>query len=122
LGDAFEAGVHDPHGRFMPKETAIAERLASEGLVVHARKIVEGHDGYKNPDAIVRSGPEDPGRITEFKTLGAPTSTSVRGNIMDAASQVRFHGGGDLVLDGRAAGLTEAEALRGYARAAGQAP
>lgn len=59
--------------------------------MVHPREGVEGVEGLKSPDSVVRSGPSDPGTVAEFKTLD------------------------------RAVGLAEEDARRGYARAAGQA-
>ena len=78
-------------------------------------------EGKKNPDSMVRNSPEDPGTITEFKTLDSASSNAVRRNILDAAKQVDQYGGGDVVLDGRGVNLTDEDARRGYARAVGQA-
>jgi hypothetical protein len=101
----------------LEKEHAIAERLALDGKMVHARERIDDVQGLKNPDAMVRSGPDDPGSVTEFKTLKAASSGAVRRNILEAGEQTS-----DLaVLDGRSVGLTEEDARRGYARAVGQA-
>jgi hypothetical protein len=75
----------------------------------------------KNPDGIVRRSPADPGTITEFKTLAEPTTSAVKRCVVNAAKQVAARGGGDVIIDGRAAGLDEATARQGYARAVGQA-
>jgi hypothetical protein len=56
-----------------------------------------------------------------MKTLASNDSTAVRRDIIDAGGQLGPHGGGDVIIDGRTAGLTESEARRGYARAVGQA-
>jgi hypothetical protein len=66
---------------------------------------------------LVRTGPNDPGRITEFKTLESPSSSAVKNNIVDAGHQSKEAS----VIDGRNVGLTEENARRGYARAVGQA-
>ncbi|MEV7629157.1 WXG100 family type VII secretion target [Actinoplanes sp. NPDC089786] len=119
LGEDFGPGVHDPARRFEPKETAIAERLAVEGEMVHPRERIEV-DGLKNPDAMVRTGPRDPGTVTEFKTLQAATSGAVSRNITLAGEQVAPGGGGNVVLDGREVGLSDEVARHGYHRALGK--
>lgn len=121
LGPAFQAGTHDPEGRFDAKERRIADRLAADGACVHPRRRDDTTYRLTNPDAMVRTGPADPGTITEFKTPKAANSTAVRRNILEAGRQVTPHGGGQAVIDGRPVGLTEADARRGYARAVGQA-
>ncbi|WP_431894788.1 hypothetical protein [Micromonospora haikouensis] len=119
LGDDFSPGVTDPRGLFEPKERAVADRLADDGDMVHPRERIDDVHKLKNPDAMVRSGPDDPGVVTEFKTLVGSGSTSVRRNILEAAEQTGADG--VAVLDGRNVGLTEEDARRGYGRAAGQA-
>ncbi|MFI2666436.1 hypothetical protein [Micromonospora carbonacea] len=119
LGDDFSPGVADPRGLFEPKERAIADRIADDGDMVHPRERIDDVQKLKNPDAMVRSGPDDPGVITEFKTLVGSGSASVRRNILEAAEQTGADG--VAVLDGRNVGLTEEDARRGYGRAAGQA-
>ncbi|WBC15869.1 hypothetical protein O7600_03235 [Micromonospora sp. WMMA1998] len=120
LGVDFRPGVDDPRGLFEEKERAIADRLGDEGDMVHPRERNDGVYKLKNPDAMVRSGPGDPGVVTEFKTLEVSSSESVRRNILTAGKQVAQTGGGDLVIDGRAVGLSEEDARRGFARALGQ--
>jgi hypothetical protein len=120
LGAAFEPGVSDPRGLFDAKERAIAERLAVEGKMVHPRMRIDDVQHLKNPDSMVRAAPDDPGTVTEFKTLESADSGAVRANILRAGKQVDYHGGGDLAIDGREVGLTEEDARRGYARAVGQ--
>ncbi|MGC1210864.1 MAG: hypothetical protein WA890_06285, partial [Micromonospora sp.] len=120
LDDQFSPGVVDPKGLFEGKERAIAERLAQEGEMVHPRERVDNVEELKNPDSMVRRRPDDPGTVTEFKTLEGDGSTSVRRNILTAGKQVAQEGGGELVMDGRTVGLTEEGARRGYARAVGQ--
>jgi hypothetical protein len=95
---------------------------ASRGAGVHVTPVEPTHPGgSKNPDAIFRWSPDDPGALAEFKTLEASTSGAVRANIFRGADQLEPHGGGTLVIDGRPVGLSEADARRGYARAVGQA-
>ncbi|WP_432958456.1 WXG100 family type VII secretion target [Micromonospora haikouensis] len=118
LGEGFSPGVTDPRGLFEPKERAVADRLAQDGDMVHPRERIDDVHKLKNPDAMVRSGPEDPGVVTEFKTLVGSGSASVRRNILEAAEQTGADG--VAVLDGRNVGLTEEDARRGYGRAAGQ--
>ncbi|MEH0844940.1 hypothetical protein V6U81_21385 [Micromonospora sp. CPCC 205711] len=120
LGAAFRPGVEDPRSLFEPKERAIADRVAGDGDMVHPRERIDDLYGIKNPDAMVRSGPEDPGVVTEFKTLDGSSSEAVRRNILTAGKQVAQTGGGDLIIDGRTAGLSEEDARRGFARALGQ--
>ncbi|GAA4924526.1 hypothetical protein [Actinoplanes utahensis] len=121
LGGDFRSGVEDAEGLFVDKERAIADVLAAEGRMVHPRRRVDDVTGLSNPDAMVRAGPDDPGVVTEFKTLESASSGSVRANILTAGGQVGKHGGGDVVIDGRPSGLTEEVARQGFARAAGQA-
>ncbi|MCI4066497.1 hypothetical protein MRQ36_29645 [Micromonospora sp. R77] len=120
LGDKFSPGVVDPADLFEPKERAIADRLAQEGEMVHPRPRIDNVQDLKNPDSMVRSRPDDPGIVTEFKTLDSDGSTAVRRNILAAGRQVAQEGGGELVMDGRGVGLTEEDARRGYGRAVGQ--
>jgi hypothetical protein len=121
LRDDFRPGCHDPEGRFDEKERSIADRLAQDGASVHPRERDDTVDDKKNPDSMVRTSPEDPGTVTEFKTLESASSNAVRQNILDAAKQVDQYGGGDAILDGRGVKLTDEDARRGYARAVGQA-
>ena len=120
LGDDFRpATVSDPKGVFDPKEQAIADRLTQEGDQVHEREETNYHK-VSNPDAMIRSSPDDPGRIAEFKTLKSGDSAAVRRDIVTAQHQLGQHGGGVVVIDGRPVGLTEEVARRGFARAFGQ--
>jgi hypothetical protein len=121
LGDDFAPGVDDPRGLFEDKEKAIGDRLAQNGEMVHPRERIDGVEGLKNPDSMVRTSSADPGTVTEFKTLESGSSGSVKENILRAGKQLDPYGGGDVVIDGRGVGLTEADAQRGFGRAAGQA-
>ncbi|MGC5663741.1 WXG100 family type VII secretion target [Micromonospora sp. WMMD723] len=120
LGSAFRAGVEDPRGLFDPKERDIADRIAEQGNMVHPRERIDDVHGSKNPDAMIRSSPTDPGVVTEFKTLDRASSEAVRRNILAAGKQVAQTDGGNLIIDGRTVGLTEEDARRGISRALGQ--
>jgi hypothetical protein len=120
MGDDFHPGVYDTRGLFDEKEHSIAARLADEGKMVHPNERVDDVYRLKNPDSMIRTGPTDPGTVTEFKTLESGLSGAVKQCIMRAGNQVK-HTGGDVVIDGRGVGLADAEARRGYARAVGQA-
>jgi hypothetical protein len=121
-GGRFAPGVHELPGAraFQPHELPTAELLASEGKSVHARAEVNAQN-VKNPDALVRARPDDPGTYTEFKQPQRPTDSAVKDEIRRAAKQLDQYGGGDLVLDGRANGLSREAAERGLRRALGQA-
>jgi hypothetical protein len=118
LGDDFMAGVHDPLRKFFKSEQLTAERLAAEGWRIDGRLEDDTQEHKKNPDAMVRKGPADPGTIVEFKTPISGNSNAIKRNINTASDQVPP--GGELVIDGRLVGLTEADALRGFRRACGQ--
>lgn len=119
LGADFHPGVVDPTGSFERKEADIADRLAEDGSMVHAR-VIENRQNWSNPDSMVRTGPEDVGTVTEFKTLRSGSSTAFKKNMLEAADQLVQHGGGTVVIDGRGVAITMEEAQRGYARAVGQ--
>jgi hypothetical protein len=121
LGKNFRPGVVETDRAFLPKERDIAEYFADLGVNVQAVKPVENVKNLTNPDALLRWSPDDPGRLTEFKTLTSANTAAVRRAIIEAGDQLVDHGGGDTIIDGRKVGLTEAEARRGYARAVGQA-
>ena len=121
LGDRFSPGVHDPEGRFTEKERAIADWLLSQnpGLCIHPRHRDPAQEG-PSPDAMVRTDPDDHGTLTEFKTLDEASTTSIKQNARSAIRQVLPFGNGDVVLDGRAVGLSEADARVGHARLVGE--
>jgi hypothetical protein len=119
LGDDFAPGVFDPGSEFTPKEREIAERLRLEGWRIDARPAVHDEKDRPNPDTMVRRNGEDRGRIVEFKTpVGEATVNAVKRNIGYAGKQLPPDG--EVVIDGRKIGVTEAEALRAYRRACGQ--
>lgn len=122
LGKDFKPAIVEVAREFDQKERAIANYFVDLGVNVEAIKPVDSIDYFKNPDALFRWSPDDSGRLTELKTLNSGSNEAVRKNILRAGEQLDDHGGGDVVIDGRKVGLTEAEARRGYARAAGQAP
>jgi hypothetical protein len=122
LGDEFAPGVHDPDGKFVSKERAIADRLEQEGWRVDARREDHTIEHMKNPESMVRRDPADEGRITEFKTLeptpnGKPVNAAKR-NINDASDQVPPDG--EVVIDASKVGLTEEDAGRAWRKALGQ--
>jgi hypothetical protein len=126
LGDKYQSGVYDPHnaltgkpGAVAKKERTTADKLAqdsspgaNDGAAVHFRS-ENSPPGQPNPDAMVRYGPDDPGRITELKTLESPTQNAVQANIREARHSLR-RDGGDAVIDGQTAGLTRDTADAGY--------
>jgi hypothetical protein len=121
MGDDFRPGVADPDGHFSTQERSIADYFEQQGAHVTPVERIDDVDGLKNPDSVIRRSPDDPGTITEMKTLESGDSTAVRREILNAGEQVGPHGGGDAIIDGRNVGLTEEEARRGFARAMGQA-
>jgi len=118
LGPEFSPRVVDPSGAFTEKERAIADRLTQEGWRVDAREADPTVQYLKNPDAMVRKAPDDPGSITEFKTMSKPTNNALKREINDASDQVGADG--DVVIDGRRVGTTLSDAERAYKRAIGQ--
>jgi hypothetical protein len=118
LDAAFSAGVADPSGEFSDQERAIADRLAQEGWRVDAREPDHTTPNKFNPDAMVRKGPDDPGSITEFKTLKESSNNALKSDINHASRQAGADG--DVVIDGRGVGTTLSEAERAYRRALGQ--
>lgn len=117
LGDEFRPGVHDPNSEFQPHERATADRLAEEGWQVDQRPADHTQQGLRNPDTMVRKSPDDPGTITELKSLDSPSNNALKRNINDAGSQ---NDGGEAVIDGRGVGTTIEDATRAYKRALGQ--
>ncbi|MEU0091545.1 hypothetical protein [Kribbella sp. NPDC006257] len=126
IGDAFVPGVHDPDGAFKGNERPIAEKLARErGWRLDGRLEDHGVEHQKDPECMVRKGPDDPGRIVEFKTLDPPANkdanpqSALKRNIIDASRQVPPDG--EIVIDARRVpGLTEEDAGRAFRRALGQ--
>jgi hypothetical protein len=119
-GGRFAPGVHELPGAraFQPHELPTAELLASEGKSVHARAEVDAQN-VKNPDALVRTAPDDPGTYAEFKRPTANSTKAVKKALTDAEKQLRDYGGGLAVIDGRAVQLSREVAEAGLARAAG---
>lgn len=119
LGDDFAPGVFDPGNEFSLKEREIAERLGQGGWRVDARPAVHHVKDQTSPDTMVRRNSEDKGRIVEFKTpIGAAVVNAIKRNIGNAGKQLPPDG--EVVIDGRKIGATEADALRAYRRACGQ--
>ena len=121
LGRDFSPAINDPSNLVTDDERPGAQWLAEQGQDVRVRPPDHTVQGKKNPDYIVRKSPDDPGTLTELKTLTSANSTTVRRSILDAAKQLEPGGGGDALIDGRDAGLTRVDAERGWARAVGQA-
>jgi type VII secretion system ESX-1 substrate len=126
LGRDFKPGLFNPTGRQLTKEEqAGADLLVAEGK--HVQALPEDHTvpRRKSVDFLVREDPEDPGVISELKSLRSPSSSAVQRNILDAGGQLDQYrdryGPGRAVIDGRAVGLTADDADRGFRRAAGQA-
>jgi hypothetical protein len=106
VGKVIETG-----GEFSPRERPLADLLAKEGRTVE--KLTENHalPGRK-ADALVD------GVKTEFKKLDPGASSAT---VKDAVNNsIRKEGQArNIIIDTRGSGLTEAEARRGLARAAG---
>ena len=97
--------------KFSPEEKKIADTLADEGKSVKALAESE-QEGVRAADALVD------GKPTEFKTMASGAdSATVRNEVNNSirnGGQAR-----DMIMDARGSGLSEAEAGRGLARAAG---
>lgn len=117
LGDLFAPGVHDLRGMFEPKERAIADRLQEEGWRIDARPEIHTVQGLKNPEAVLRKGPDDEGRVVEFKTPNRATGNALKRNMQDNDQLPET---GELVIDGRPTGVSAEEADRAYRRVLGQ--
>lgn len=116
LGRAWRPGLREDAALLSTQERRSAQLYADEGAMVHSRP-VRLADDYKNPDLLVRRGPEDPGIYAELKELRSPSSTAVGRNVREGVDQLRNVGGGEVVVDGRAAGLSEEAARAGSERA-----
>ncbi|MFF0341851.1 hypothetical protein [Kribbella sp. NPDC004875] len=114
----FAPGVFDPDDVFQPKERAIADRLAEEGWRVDARPADHTRDQVPNPDSMVRKSKEADGIVIEFKTPISGTSNAIKRSIHDASRQAGERN--EVLIDGRAVGLSEDTALRAFRRACGQ--
>ncbi|MGH3646765.1 MAG: hypothetical protein ACRDTM_06280 [Micromonosporaceae bacterium] len=110
LGADFTPGVFRREEFEHVHERDTADHIAGErGGNVHARRVIPGR---KNPDAMVRWDPSDPGTVTEFKRPTRLSYSAVRRSVFDSGVQVRDWGGGDAVIDGRDLGLRESDARR----------
>ncbi|MEV0289990.1 MULTISPECIES: hypothetical protein [unclassified Kribbella] len=121
LGDDFAPGIHDPDGIFDGKEQEIAKVLERQGWRVDARRPDHTTRNRKNPDSAVRRSGTEEGVIIEFKTLREGTHSAVKRNMLEGTGQAtQDRPRGEVVIDGRNVGLSEAIADRGYRRALGQ--
>ena len=99
--------------------------LVAEGK--HVQALPEDHtvQRRKSVDFLVRERPDDPGVISELKTLHSPSSSAVQRNILEAGGQLDQYkdryGPGRAIIDGRGIGLTAGEADRGFRRAVEEA-
>ncbi|MFD7159454.1 hypothetical protein ACFV9C_32980 [Kribbella sp. NPDC059898] len=124
LGAEFAPGVYDPMHRFLDKGREIAERLEEQGWRIDARP--EDHSsGKKNPDVVLRRSGADDGSIVEFKTQDRSSSNAVKRNMLAASGQAfelaeALSARHEVVIDGRAAGVSEETASRSFRRALGQ--
>jgi hypothetical protein len=118
LGEEYSPDVFDPAGEYSPKERAIANRLTEEGWRVDARAVDHTVENTPNPDAMVRKNPDDPGSVTEFKTMDSSSQAALKREINRASVQAGTDG--EVVIDGRGVGTTQAAAERAFRRALGQ--
>ncbi|MBB6174334.1 hypothetical protein HNR23_004394 [Nocardiopsis mwathae] len=117
LGDDFKRDVvQHPKSKFGQHEWEIARLRADEGR--HVTGIKEsGIDGVKNMDVRERSGPDDPGRLVEYKTVQGESNNAIEQQIRNALKKFKQDTdspvtGGDIVIDGRDKAATE-NALKG---------
>ncbi|KUP95782.1 hypothetical protein AC529_15595 [Thermobifida cellulosilytica TB100] len=108
LGDKFTPDVVEaPNDPFKPHEREIADLRAEEGR--HVTGLPEDHSrhGEAHPDALERSGPDDPGQFVEYKTLEGESWRSVDKTVRKALKKFSEDSydtiidSGDIVLDGR---------------------
>ncbi|WP_250290307.1 hypothetical protein [Frankia sp. CiP1_Cm_nod1] len=119
LGDFFRPGIHGVIGDVQKKEIDIARVLVDEGSDVRFLPADHTVRNQQNPDVIVRSDPDDPGLVTELKTLESSSKNAIRRNILKAGKQTSGDGGA--VIDGRQVGLRAEDAYEGIKKAWGQA-
>ena len=113
LGDRFKPGVYDPDDGFESDEQDTANMRAGEGkLVTRIPEHPLNHDKWKSMDSIERNGPDDPGRLVEYKEVKADSDKKFESQLKNAfdkfdpqPDQSRLSG--DVVIDGRKAGLSE---------------
>ncbi|WBQ07849.1 hypothetical protein [Kribbella sp. CA-293567] len=114
LGDDFMAGVFDPGDEFLPKELAIAERLAQEGWRIDARPADHGST-RKNPDGMVRTTGADEGLAVEFKTPESTSANALKSAMLRGGQQADI-----VIIDGRPTNVSVDAADRAYRRCLGQ--
>ncbi|WP_121435114.1 ADP-ribosyltransferase [Actinomadura pelletieri] len=124
VGDKFRPGVYDPPeandiDRFDDKERETAEQRADEGrLVTRLPRHPDSGDGFKSMDALERSGPDDPGTPTEYKDVGKNTRRAFDHQLKNGLDKFNEQPdgtrlSGDIVIDGRRAGLSEDHVVNG---------
>ena len=111
-----DVGTQHIWGPYVPERTW--DRVLGPGLVRHLGDVPD----RQPPDAMMRSGPDDPGVHTVIASPDAPSATTDRSFAvgalaMTAAWRLEPYGGGDLAIGGRAAGLEEVAARAGVDRA-----
>ncbi|MFD0686803.1 ADP-ribosyltransferase [Actinomadura fibrosa] len=124
LGDKYKEGVYDPpsdnrNDRFDPNERKTAETRADEGrLVTRLPPHPRNHENFTSMDALERRGPHDPGTPTEYKEVGENTRSAVDDQLKRAFKKFKPQPDGslphgDIVMDGRQAGLSADHVVNG---------
>lgn len=108
LRDEGRVGDSDEHflpGKHGDADREVAAELRRRGADVRSVRRIE-RLGERNPDAVVG------GAVTEFKTPASSSDTAMYRTVRGARAQARI-----VVVDCRAAGTIEADALEGLANA-----
>ncbi|MFI6761338.1 toxin glutamine deamidase domain-containing protein [Micromonospora sp. NPDC050417] len=121
LGDSYTPGVYDRHDGtpqgFDARERETAALRAAEGRLVTRLPVHPlNHAGYRSLEAWERTGPDDPGRGVEYKDVGRNTRSAVDDQLRRGLEKFKPQPdgsrlAGDIVLDGRATGLSRDNAL-----------
>lgn len=121
LGPNFAPGIHDPQGSFNADELEVAKVLERQGWRIDARPPDHDTQNNKNPDAALRRNGTDDGLAIEFKTLRRASLSAVKRNMLGGTAQAtQDRPLGEVIVDGRTVGLTQAMADRAYRMARGQ--
>ncbi|MGW4460877.1 toxin glutamine deamidase domain-containing protein [Micromonospora sp. NPDC004704] len=115
MGESYTPGVHDRHDGtaqgFDARERETAALRAEEGRLVTRLPVHSlNHAGYRSLEALERTGPDDPGRGVEYKDVGRDTRSAVDDQVRRGLDKFKPQPdgtrlAGDIVVDGRAAGL-----------------